>query len=205
MSKSRDRLRKEFAAQAAKIRRDREAAIQELRSTQGRGEISKQQGEKVLKEINFQAEQDMTDLRVNYEEAGKNELNVIKQRLYGMDDSERMSTVQQMAWRDAVIKASGASDESDARIQFVAATLAGDKMWQRALAMVGETRPWGPAIHEAWADVDEDAAALMGEYDELEAELGDRATRLADSAGMSLRGEPQLDGEGGGAPQLVEG
>jgi len=203
MSKARLRVRRDFRAQAAKIRQDRAAAIGELRSMP---ELSKRLLDQGTREVEAAAEHEMEKLRMSYGDALGAELSRLVQKLWGLDETERTSGQHRIAWRDAVRRALDVSNQDDALVMFRAAAMADDTMMLKALGFVGQTRSnWGPMIHKLWYEMDERAAALMDEHDELEEEMSDSAARIEDMAELSLRGVPSLDhGEPQAAPQLSD-
>lgn len=205
MSKARERVRRGFAAKAAKIRQDRAQAIGELQTAQP--PLSKRLLDQGIREVEAAAEHDMEKLRMSYGDALSAELSKMDAQLWGPDESSTLATsgAQKMAWRDAVQRAQNVSTVEDATMMFAASVMVGDTMMLKALGLVGKTHgSWGPVVHKLWRDFDERAAALMDEYDELEEEMGNSEARIRDMAELSLRGVPTLAGDGGGAPQLAD-
>jgi hypothetical protein len=202
MSESRIHNRRRQVAQAAvaKLKRDLAEAERKLAEDQA---LSPQQRQSAQKHLRAQVADHMQTLRMEHEEGLRSDLEGVKRRLYSLDENERTNPTTKMAWRDAVSRAGQIGSADEAALQFEAAVLAGDKLWMRALGLVGESRAWGPDIHKRWYQTDRDAAKVMDEYDELEAAINDRTERLADSSIFSL-GAPVVEDVGGGAPQLAD-
>jgi hypothetical protein len=191
-------VKRQFAAQMQKLRAELAKTERQVMTDPS---LSDRERDGQLKAIRDRARELANDLRLSYRDALETELNATKSRLYGFDGA--LDPMEQMAWRDAIQKASAAQGEHEAMLQFAAAALAGDQWWQRALSLVGEQRPWGPAVHKAWHDLDPEVAAVMDEYDELEFEMSDRTARLEDDSQFSVSEQPVLEGaESGGAPRL---